>query len=117
MVRSTVNPSIFWIRKIIGQTAFIRVRWNVKPIVVKDMDDREHSEFEYDEQELLVQLPPDISSVESLSDFLAKEKEKLLSQAKDSHSQTRDTSFSNEKTWCADIERVRAELNILEGKK
>jgi len=57
MVRSTVKPGEYLIRKFEGATAYIRLPYNIKQIEVEDMTGEKHTEYEYDETEIAVALP------------------------------------------------------------
>lgn len=59
MPRSTVEPDWYWLRKIEGVTAYIRLHWNIKQIQVED-NGEPHTEYEYDEKEIGIMIPEDI---------------------------------------------------------
>lgn len=59
MSRSTVEPDWYWLRKIEGVTAYIRLHGNVKQIQVED-NGEPHTEYEYDEKEIGIMIPEDI---------------------------------------------------------
>ena len=60
MTRSAVKPSEYEIRKFEGVTAYIGVRKNIKQILVEDMNEENHTEYEYDEKEIAVQIPDNL---------------------------------------------------------
>lgn len=54
---STVIQNTFWIRKVKDSVLFLRVRWNLKKVQRTDMDGEAYSMYEFEEQEILSELP------------------------------------------------------------
>lgn len=61
IAESTVQPEIFWIRKVKGNTLYLRVRWNIKKEERTDMDGESSQMWVYEEQEILHELLEDIN--------------------------------------------------------
>jgi len=78
-VRSTINPSTMWLRKIekigVGLQIVLRVRWNVHTVKVNDMDGESHQEYEYDEREIFHNLPRGIDTSVKLAQYIKDNKD------------------------------------------
>lgn len=81
MTRSTVNPEPIFIRKIANSNAYLRVRWGVKQIEITD-DNGNHTEYEYNEQKLVVPIPDDVVSPDDLKNWIVESSSDLINQAK-----------------------------------
>lgn len=81
LVRSAVKPDSIWLRNKEGLTLTLRVRWNIKPLSVQDMDGKTHAEFEYEEEEITHEVPAAIK-IEKFKNYLGDKIPDLLAEAK-----------------------------------
>ena len=62
--RSTIKPKAFWLRKKRVEddrlVIWLRIRWGIKTVEVEDMDGETHQEYEYNEEELKLNLDADL---------------------------------------------------------
>jgi hypothetical protein len=56
-VESTVKPDVFWVRKIVNDILFLRVRWDIEEFQRQDIEDGDiQVMYGYEEQEILSPL-------------------------------------------------------------
>ena len=120
-VRSTVKPAIVGLRNIVkesdGLKAYVRYRWEISPVVLEDMNGESHTEYGYNEQEVIVGIPDSIIKVEDLVGYL--EKNNLLEEAKRLEILPAENVIVKEieipisPLWYEDIEEIRKELEVI----
>ena len=114
LTRSTINPKPIWVRRIDkssdGLTAVLRVRWDVHTVEVAGMNDDAHTEYEYDEEELVYTLPLDVDSPEKLVSHIKTNKTKIVNQAKANQQVISFEKPVVQKPWYTDIESVRDKI-------
>ena len=58
--RSTIKPKVFWLRKKEIKDdrliIWLRIRWGIKTVEIEDMDGETHQEWEYNEEEIKLNL-------------------------------------------------------------
>lgn len=57
IAESTIQPGTFWIRKIKGNTLYLRIRWDIRQEEREDMDREAYQMWVYEEQEILYEVP------------------------------------------------------------
>lgn len=84
MVRSAVKPDVIWLRDAVNNNTSLklRVRWNIKQLEIPDEKDGVRIEYEYDEVEINHQLPESINSIETMTDYLKVNADKIIADAK-----------------------------------
>jgi len=120
-IRSTVKPALVWLRNIVkesdGLKAYVRYRWEISPVVLEDMDGESHIEYEYDEQEILVDIPDSIVKAKDLAKYL--KKSNLLEEAKRLEILPAENVIVKEieipilPLWYEDIEEIRKQLEVI----
>lgn len=109
---SDTNPAWYWLRKLKGSTAYLRIHANIVEHEIND-DAGTRMEYEYDEIEIVVAIPEEVTTVEQFKDFIdSKEAEYVakVSPSKPSQPQEEEEETNIRKK---DINKIRKELKEL----
>ena len=82
MTGSAVEPAWYWIKKIEGNVIHLLIRWNAKEIAVDDDEHGSHTEYEYDENAIIVSLPDGVRTLDELSAWITESEKTFLDAAK-----------------------------------
>ena len=84
MVRSAIEPNWYFLKEIEqkddGIEFVLRLRWNVHPVTIEDLEGGTHTEYEYDEQ-ILKHQPSQTISIDEVTSYIESCKEELLAEA------------------------------------
>jgi hypothetical protein len=78
---SAIRQDPIWIKDKSELNLKMRIRWNEKEIIRTDMGDKTRIEYEYDEEEIIHEVPEDIK-LEEFSLYLKDKVPDLLAEAK-----------------------------------
>lgn len=110
---SNEEPDWYWLRKLDKSEAYLRIHWNVTEKQVEDVNNETRTEYEYDEQEIVISIPNEVLTVEDFKSFIDTKKSDLLAMLP--HSSAPEQPQEEEETNIRkkDINIVRKELKEL----
>lgn len=113
MATSNEKPDWHWLRKLEKSEAYLRIRWNVEEKQVEDGDGNYRTQYEYDEEEIVVPIPQKITTVENLKQHLNDNKEtymQIAQQKKEERATQPPPEEQTETIRTMDIKKLRKSL-------
>jgi len=110
---SPVNPDWYFLRKIEHSNAYLRVRANVIEKQVEAADGKTRTEYEYDEQEIVVPIPEEVITVEQFKAFIDTKEAECVAMVSPSSAPEQPEEVDNNIRKIKDINKIREKFKEL----